>query len=335
MYRKYRYYLDILSSRYRTAYSAYAHYSYLLATMKSGKEQAKHRAAGPEKSQDRPTHTELQTLNENEQVTNMEEQQQSSSSSAHDIDRINFDSENKHLELPVVDALTTPTLGSNLRGNLAHIATVKQLQETEQRIKHQATYIQDLEFQLCLQEAYKENLLRDRTISRLPSAPLSVLSASAHETEIMQDEQAIQQLIESLALKKQAYTKRQHTQSPELMVPESPGPHRRQPRPARPQGVAYRQQQLDQEEAEKESSTHQPMSTQDEMVNVFKSLTKVLSDNNKQLHYNDVTDPPKFNGQDSHWDDWYLNGARTLKPKDGSQRSNTPLTLVQLVLTTR
>jgi hypothetical protein len=48
------------------------------------------------------------------------------------------------------------------------------------------------------------------------------------------------------------------------------------------------------------------MTSQDEMVNVFKSLTKVLSDNNKQLHSNDVSDPSKFNGQDSHWDDWYL-----------------------------
>jgi hypothetical protein len=107
-----------------------------------GKEKAKNRAAGPEKSQDYPTYTELQTLNENETVTHTEEQQQSSSSSAHDIDRIYFDSEHKNLELPVVDALTTPTPGSNLRSNLAHIATVKQLQETEQRIRHQATYIQ-------------------------------------------------------------------------------------------------------------------------------------------------------------------------------------------------
>jgi hypothetical protein len=59
-----------------------------------GQEQAKNRAAGPEKSQDRPTHSELQTLKENEQVTNMEEQQQSSSST-HDIDRIYFGSEHK------------------------------------------------------------------------------------------------------------------------------------------------------------------------------------------------------------------------------------------------
>ncbi len=126
---------------------------------------------------------------------------------------------------------------------------MKKLQDSEQRLKHQATYIQELEFQLRLQETYKENLLRDRTISSLPSAPPAVLP-SAHEIDVMQDEQAIQQLIESLALKKQAYTQQQRTQSPVLMVPESPGPHRLQPHPERPQDVAYRQQQLDQAQAE-------------------------------------------------------------------------------------
>jgi hypothetical protein len=41
--------------------------------MKSGKEQStKQRAAGPEKSQDHPTHTELKTLKE-ENVINTEE----------------------------------------------------------------------------------------------------------------------------------------------------------------------------------------------------------------------------------------------------------------------
>jgi hypothetical protein len=169
--------------------------------MKSVKDPTmKQRAAGQEKPQDRPTHTELATLTENEMVTNMEEQRQSSSSSSHDIERHNFDS--AHQQLPVVDALNTPTPG--LRSTLAHLATVQQLQDTEQKIKHQATYIQELEFQLRLEEAYKENLLRDRTISRLPSAPPSVLTA--HETEIMQEEQALHQLLESLALKKQAYT---------------------------------------------------------------------------------------------------------------------------------
>jgi hypothetical protein len=200
----------------------------------------------------------------------------------------NSDNIDRHLELPVVDALTTP--GSNLR---AQIATVKKLQDSEQTIKHQATYIQDLEFQPRLQEAYKEK----------PTTCKDYLSPAfrpptTQEAEIRQDERDIQHLLESLALKKQAYTpqnerdiqhlleslalkkqactQRQHTNSPVLMIPpESPGPHRLQPqpRPARTQDVAYRQQQQDQEEAGKESSTNSTMSTQDEMVNVFKSLT--------------------------------------------------------------
>ena len=202
--------------------------------MKSGKEQSlKQRATGLEKSQDRPTHTDLKTLKESNKITNMEEQH-SSSSTGNDIDRNNFDVEN---QLPVVDALATPNPG--VRSTLAYMATVTKLQETEQRTKHQATYIQELEFQLRLQEAYQENLLNARTISSLPSAPPAL---SAHETDIKEDEHAIQQLRDSLALKKQAYTQQQRTQSPVLRVPESPGPHRLQPRPERPQDVAYRQQ---------------------------------------------------------------------------------------------
>jgi hypothetical protein len=283
--------------------------------VKSGKEQStKQRAAGLEKSQDHPTHTELKTLKD-ENVINTEEQQQSSSSTAHDIDRTNFDSDN---QLPVVDALVTVTPNSGIRSTLAHVATVKQLQESEQRIKHQATCIEDLEFRLRLKGAYQENLLRDRTISSLPSAPPAAPPAglmSAHELDIIQDEHAIQQLLESLALKKQAHTQQQRTQSPVLMVPESPGPHRLQPRPEWPQDVAYRKQQLDQAQAEQQTSSRRDTNSQDEMMNVFKSLTKVLSDINKQLHSNDVSDPPKFNGQDSHWDDWYLQWRTFLEAK--------------------
>jgi hypothetical protein len=74
------------------------------------------------------------------------------------------------------------------------------------------------------------------------------------------------------------------------MTHESPGPHRLQPRPERPQDVAYRQQQFDQAQAEQQTSSQRDTNSQDEMMNVFKSLTKVLSDNNKQLHSNDVSD---------------------------------------------
>ena len=79
--------------------------------------------------------------------------------------------------------------------------------------------------------------------------------------------------------------------------------------------VAYRQQQIDQAHAEQNTSSQDEMTPQDKMVNIFKSLTKVLADNNKQLHSNDVTDPPKFNGLDSHWDDWYLQWRTFLEAK--------------------
>ncbi len=44
-------------------------------------------------------------------------------------------------------------------------------------------------------------------------------------------------------------------------------------------------------------------------------VSTVLSDNNKQLHSTDVSDPPKFVGHDSHWDDWYLQWRTYLEAK--------------------
>ncbi len=87
--------------------------------MKSNTEQStKQRAAGTEKSQDRPTHTELKTLKEDKDNFKTKEEQQQSSSSSQDIDGNNFDFENE--QLPVVE-LTTPNPG--IRSTLAHMAT--------------------------------------------------------------------------------------------------------------------------------------------------------------------------------------------------------------------
>ena len=72
--------------------------------MKSGKEQTlKQRATGLEKSQDRPKHTDLKTVQENETIIKIEEEtkQERSSSSTKDID-----SDIAHV--PFVDALATP-----------------------------------------------------------------------------------------------------------------------------------------------------------------------------------------------------------------------------------
>jgi hypothetical protein len=34
--------------------------------------------------------------------------------------------------------------------------------------------------------------------------------------------------------------------------------------------------------------------------------TKVLKDNNKHLHSSDISEPTKFDGTNSNWDDWFL-----------------------------
>jgi hypothetical protein len=144
----------------------------------------------------------------------------------------------------------------------------------------------------------------------------SLKDIQARETEILQQDEEIQALMQSLAMKKRDLTTRQQVKSPEPRLPaETPGPHRLQPRPERPVDVAYRQQQEQQQAAENERTQTHASPTQDDIRTVFKSLTKVLSDNNKQLHSNDVSDPLKFTGLDSHWDDWYLQLRTFLETK--------------------
>jgi hypothetical protein len=175
----------------------------------------------------------------------------------------NIDS-NMEKELPFVDALVTPAPGTTLRGALTHVATLQKLQENEREIKQHLKHNQELEWTIDIQEAQNQNLLAERTISRLPSsppatseqlgqAPSSILTA--HKAEIMQDEQALQLLIQSIALKKHAHAQQQQAQSPEHRLPaETPGPHRLQHRPERPEDMAYRQQQRDQQEAEQDTA---------------------------------------------------------------------------------
>ncbi len=51
------------------------------------------------------------------------------------------------------------------------------------------------------------------------------------------------------------------------------------------------------------------------MMNIFRSLTKVLKDNNQHLQSSDVTEPTKFSGLDTHWDDFYLQLRTYLEAK--------------------
>jgi hypothetical protein len=68
-------------------------------------------------------------------------------------------------------------------------------------------------------------------------------------------------------------TSRQQARSPDTRLPvETPGPHRLQYRPERPEDLVYRQQQQ-QTEADTAIETEKGISSQDEIVNVFKSIT--------------------------------------------------------------
>ena len=248
----------------------------------------------------------------------MDHNNEQSSANIDNIDNI----ENIDTTLPFVDALTTPFPPTITARNAVTLQKIKAREKDIQTYKRQ---IQELDFAIAIQESYALNIQHAELISPLPSAPpadsetidaVTLRAAQAQEREILLQEEEINSLLQSLASKKQEYAKRTMQHSPTLRrTLETPGPHRLQPRPERPADITYREQQKQQEEAEKDQANTTVSSSQDEIVNVFKSLTKVLSDNNKQLHSNDVSDPPKFHGQDSQWDDWYLQWRTYLEAK--------------------
>jgi hypothetical protein len=55
--------------------------------------------------------------------------------------------------------------------------------------------------------------------------------------------------------------------------------------------------------------------SQEAFLSVFQSLTKVLKDKNQHLQSSDVTEPTKFNGLDTQWDDFYLQLRTYLEAK--------------------
>ncbi len=71
------------------------------------------------------------------------------------------------------------------------------------------------------------------------------------------------------------------------ILTETPGPHRLQTKPERPEDIAFRAKLEEQESAEKAMGQHEhPMATQDEaLLSVFQSLTKVLKDNNQHTTF--------------------------------------------------
>jgi hypothetical protein len=193
-----------------------------------------------------------------------------------------------------------------------------------------------------------QNLLQGAQISSRPSSvspstrgPKPQRQFTAQELDIVQQEQEIASLILTLESKKSEYAKMKRAVSPDPRLPiETPGPHRLlvQPRPERPEDLAFKQKLREQEHAEQATEATTPNkadSQQDAIINVFKSLTKVLSDNNKHLNSNDVSDPPKFLGSDSQWDDWYLQWRTYLEAKGWLATFEHPKDLAQSDLITR
>ena len=246
----------------------------------------------------------------------------SSDNIEHNSDTTDIDT-NIESTLPFVTALTTPFTRNTARDTAETLRKIEARNKDIQRYKRQ---IQELDFAIAIQESYKLNIDKSDHLPHSSSAPTEALDPQdtdylkqeeeIREIALRQQEAEIHDLIQSLALKKRDLQQRQHVTYPEPRLPaEAPGPHRLQPRPERPADVTYRNQQEQQHAAENDSTPHQASSTQDDILTVFKSLTKVLSDNNKQLHSNDVTDPLKFSGLDSHWDDWYLQWRTFLEAK--------------------
>ena len=100
-------------------------------------------------------------------------------------------------------------------------------------------------------------------------------------------------------------------------VTKSPGPHCLQPKPERPADIAYKQKLEQQRQAESvlTDTTEQSPNSPDQLLTIFKSLTKVLQDNNHHLQSSDVSEPIKFNGLDTQWDDFYLQLRTYLEAK--------------------
>ena len=177
-----------------------------------------------------------------------------------------------NVESPIV-TLTTPFPQSAIR---THAATLRKLQEAEKELKAQQRKIQELTFNIEIQDAHLENLRHAATISRDPSVPPATTATT-----------------------------------------ETPGPHRLQLKPERPEDIAYKEKLEAQESAEKAMGTQESEagSKEDEMMTIFRSLTKVLKDNNQHLQSSDVTDPTKFNGLDTQWEDFYLQFRTFLEAK--------------------
>ncbi len=74
---------------------------------------------------------------------------------------------------------------------------------------------------------------------------------------------------------------------PALAASETPGPHRLQQKPERTEDIAYRAKLVEQQHAEEAMGQHDSQPSNEALLSVFQSLTKVLKDNNQHLQSSD------------------------------------------------
>jgi hypothetical protein len=180
-------------------------------------------------------------------------------------------------------------------------------------------------------ESFDLDLLVDDPKADLPSISALETPAQRSRTNIRHlqaTEQTLQQRIKDLEFELslvEAHTKNRLQDvnipvgpSAPPSVPESPGPHCLQPKPERPADIAYKQkleQQRHAESAITETTEDMDSSPDKQLLSIFKSLTKVLQTNNDHLQSSDVSEPSKFNGLDTQWDDFYLQLRTYLEAK--------------------
>ena len=149
--------------------------------------------------------------------------------------------------------------------------------------------------------------------STMRSHAATLRKLQEQEREIKAQQRKIQELTFTIAIQDahtqnvKASEKISRTPSAPPALTETPGPHRLQLKPERPEDAAYRVKLEEQQSAEKAmGENEETVDPNKNMLTIFKSLTKVLKDNNQHLQSSDVTEPTKFSGLDTQWDDFYL-----------------------------
>ena len=126
--------------------------------------------------------------------------------------------------------------------------------------------------------------------STMRSHAATLRKLQEQEREIKAQQRKIQELTFTIAIQ-DAHTQNvkaseqiSRTPSAPPALTETPGPHRLQMKPERPEDAAYRAKLEEQESAEKAMGEQEEnVDPEKDMLTIFRSLTKVLKDNNQHL----------------------------------------------------